>query len=169
MEPDYFINLIKSNTEETIHFVNAIEPQDFEKKIEGKWDILEILEHICITEKVLLRMLSKPPIAMAEMEEIIGNEKLKRAIVELRKRKIQAPELLHPKGRIRTKEDFEISFLEIRKDYQDGLLSGKITTGSGIHKHPFLGDMTMNDWLHFIPHHCQRHLEQITDIVKGEV
>jgi hypothetical protein len=168
MKTDEIILKLQLNTVEVLTFVKGIPSADFNKQTLGKWNILQILEHVYITEKLVGRLLSQPSSHTSKTPEILGDDKLKRAVVDLRNRKVQAPELFHPKGKFKTIEDFEKLFSENRTELIAALGSGKIVVDGRIQKHPYLGEMTITDWLYFMPHHTQRHLEQIKDIIAAD-
>ena len=86
-------------------------------------------------------------------------------MVSLRERAVKAPETLAPKGLIKNCVEFELNFVELREYSEVNLLTGKIMVDNRIHKHPFIGAMTISDWFAFLRYHTQRHIEQINDIV----
>ena len=137
----------------------AFEPGD-------KWTVIEVLEHICKTERALISVLLRPSDNMAESEELYGQAELKKIIVDSRtQHKITAPEMLHPTGEISSFEQFEQVFSAQRNLLKQHLLSGEIAISNRTRKHPALGDMTVADWLHFLVLHTQRHMEQIKELV----
>lgn len=87
-------------------------------------------------------------------------------VVGFRTNRLVSPEILRPKGNIADVATFEKMFVEQRELIKQDLRSGKIIVDHRVHKHPFLGDFTISDWLNFLIYHTQRHLEQIKDILK---
>ena len=84
-------------------------------------------------------------------------------MIELRRRKVPAPEFLLPKGLIKNESEFVEKFLKQRGKLVDALENGKITIDNAITPHPLIGEMTKTDWLNFIVYHAERHLLQIKD------
>jgi hypothetical protein len=77
------------------------------------WSIVEILELICISEKAICIVVSRPSDDIHTEEEIIGSEKLKEATVDLRaQQKLSTSERLRPKGQIENVISFEKLFRE---------------------------------------------------------
>lgn len=128
---------------------------------------MQILEHIYIVDKVIYRLLLKPSDNLSETEELLGDNKIKRLVVEKREYKVAALESLQPKGEITDVLTLETMFTQQRNSIKNDLESGKIIMDNRIHKHPYLGEMTIADWLSFILHHTQRHLEQIKDCLSA--
>lgn len=163
MTPQAFSTLLDANSENITALVLSIDEHKAQLRVPGKWNILEILEHVYLTEKLVYALLSRPSRMMADVSEKVGNEKLERVLVGLRKRRVQAPDIVHPKGDIKSPGDFLSKLNEQRLLLKNDLLSGRIIIDNRVQNHPLLGEMTITDWLNFIIHHCNRHLEQIKD------
>ncbi|RYJ51090.1 DinB family protein [Flavobacterium petrolei] len=164
MELANYITALDNNTSDTLNLAKKCSNTQLHYSAEGKWSILQILEHICIVDKVCIAIISRPASEnTSALTEIYGNEKLKDALVTNRDRRIESPEILKPKGGVTDVNEFEKMFLYQRNMLKQNLTSGKIIVDNKIHKHPFLGDMTIADWLYFIVHHTQRHTEQIKE------
>jgi hypothetical protein len=85
--------------------------------------------------------------------------------VSQRSHKIKAPETFQPKGKLKSVAEFETTLKKMRETLRDNIESGKLIVDDRIFKHPTLGEMTVTDWLHFIPLHASRHMDQIRDIL----
>jgi hypothetical protein len=134
------------------------------KIIEDRWNILQILEHVLITEKLVLSLLLTPPGTTAPTEEIVGSEKLRRIMIDMRSRKISAPSSVQPAGAITSIDSFKAEFSRLRKIFYNAIRSGRIAPGNAVYTHPVLGEMTVTDWLNYLPLHGMRHMEQIKDL-----
>lgn len=156
---------IDRNTNAIITAIGALKPEQLLLKSKGKWSVIEQLEHIVLTDKVVSLLLTRTSDSVAENDTIFGQERLEKIIVTLRARKVQAPDFLHPKGSITTFEAFKLQFTSQRDALKKMVEDGSLPLNNAIHKHPYLGEMTVIDWLHFIPLHAQRHFEQIKDIL----
>lgn len=166
MNREGYIQNLQNNASEIFEVLDQCSSELLSKKEGAAWSIVEILEHIFLTERLVYVMLLRPSAKEAEQEEVIGQEKLQKLIVNLRARKLKAPDSLEPKGKIKTKEEFIKLFSEQRASLMQDVESDKIKISSASYVHPFLGEMTIRDWLHFIPLHSKRHLEQIKDLLK---
>lgn len=161
MDTEKYFRSLDNNTSETILLAKSCSSVQLNSSLENKWTILQILEHIFLTENVICRIITKPSELKSEQPEIFGNEKIERILLNPEARKIIAPEFLWPKGDIKSVDIFEIKFTENRKLLKQAIVSGKIIIDNRIHTHPFLGAMTISDWLYLIIHHNKRHLNQI--------
>lgn len=161
---NYFQDL-NENTNDTLLLVKSCPPAILNNSNNDKWSVLQILEHICMTEKLICVLVSKPSDKEAETNELLGNDKIKKLVVEKREYKVMAPESLIPKGDIKDQEGFAQIFLQQRDKLKQDIQTGILIIDNRIHKHPMLGEMTIKDWLNFLIHHTQRHLEQIKDLL----
>jgi hypothetical protein len=160
-----FIETLDNNTNETLRVANGCSMIELASKKDEGWTIIEVLEHIFKTESITLYFLSKPTDKIAGTAELLGEKKLKYDLVEQRKAfKLMSPDILKPKGDIPDIKMFEKMFLDQRNFLKEHLRSGKLVIDNRIHNHPFIGEMTISDWLYFLIHHTQRHLEQIEEI-----
>jgi len=165
MLKDQLFEAIDRNTTQLVALVNSLSPAQLSLHPEGKWTVLEQLEHIVLTDKIVGMLLMRPHSSIAETDTVMGQARLEKIIVTLRGRKVAAPDLLQPTGRIQTAEQFITQFTEQRNAFKTAVNDGSIELDSRTFKHPYLGEMTVIDWYHFIPLHAQRHLEQIKDIL----
>ncbi len=167
MEISEYINRLDKNTETAIALAKSCTPELLNQKPDTGWSIAQVLEHICMTELSVCKRISKPSEKSNETATIYGNEKMEKILVGYRDRKVAAPGFLEPKGDITSAEEFEKVFTAQRNRLKDDLSSGKLVIDNKVHLHPRLGEMTMSDWLNFLIHHTQRHLEQVKDLLNG--
>lgn len=167
MDNKEFIDRLNKTTNDILQTVKPCSPEQLHFKQEGRWNILEILEHICLTDKVIYTIISRPSIDTNPSTEIVGNDRMKKILVEQRDQRINAPEFLKPKGEIKDLNSFEKTFLAQRETFKNDISTGKIVVDNRVHKHPLLNEMTITDWLNLTIHHTQRHIEQIKDIING--
>lgn len=139
MTPTSFIQNLDENTHKVLALLETIPEQEITVNYADKWGIAEQLEHIYLTEKLVLFIVSRPTDRVSEQAELVGNEKLERVIVGLRAKKIEAPERLKPKGEITTVAAFKQVFLQNRAVLKEGLGSGKIAIDGRKQNHPVLG------------------------------
>ena len=163
MKRNEYIEALNKNTAHALSIARQI-PDYHKKSIQGGWSIIQILEHIYMVDRVCHLIVQKPSDRHSENLENFGNRKLNDILVIKRETKINAPELLQPNGAVQNPEAFEQLFLEQRNLLKQEIKQNIILMDQRIHKHPFLGEMTITDWLYFIIHHTERHLQQIIDI-----
>jgi hypothetical protein len=164
MDIPTYISLLDTNTNDTLELAKKCTAAQLNFKDGSRWSVMEVLEHIYIVDKICFSLLSRPA---AEKEsatnEIYGNEKMKHIMIANRKRKVESPAGMEPKGSISDVPTFVHLFLQQRNLLKQDLLSNKITVSNKTHRHPTLGEMTIADWLYFMVHHANRHLEQIKE------
>jgi hypothetical protein len=165
MDLKKYSEILDNNSSEFIELINSCNLGELNFKETNVWNVLEIAEHVFLTDRLVLSLISWASERKAESEELIGFDKLNKILVQLRGRKVSAPEIVHPKGNIRSAADFERMFLDQRNLLKANIVSGKIIVDNRIYAHPFLGEMTIRDWFYFIPNHAQRHLEQMKDLL----
>jgi hypothetical protein len=146
-----------------VEVMRGLSPEQLSFASEGQWSLIQIAEHIVLTEEMVVGMLSKRSPHLAEEMELLGSDKLNQILVTLRKRKVKAPALLEPQGSIRTAEEFESVLEKSRQQLLARLDSGECMVSTEVYKHPMLGEMTVSDWLYFILHHSARHQLQMKD------
>lgn len=156
-----YINDLDLNTEKLIETVKNYTIEGLTAKNNDKWSILEVLEHIYITDKVIYSIVSKPSDKESKTKEIIGADKLESILVGKINKKFQSPDLLLPKGHFQNLVDFNSAFTTLRSSIKKDLITTKIKVDNRIHNHFLLGEMTITDWLNFILFHTERHLNQI--------
>ena len=162
-----YLGTLDTNTRDIIAVASSFENKVYNVP-EGKWSPLQILEHIYLTDRVVIMMLSRPSEQYHNDKHILGSARLEKVIVTRRDVKVEAPDALQPKGQFENGADFVHAFSEQRKDLSTKLSNGEIAVDNRVHKHLRLGEMTIADWLYFMVHHSQRHLEQIKDILQAE-
>jgi uncharacterized damage-inducible protein DinB len=130
---------------------------------DGRWSVLECVEHVALVEDYLLaRLLEGRQVAESGIdprrEELIAKRGADRS------RSIAAPEAVRPVGRYATLAEAVEWFESTRErtlryvDSCDEDLRGKVTT------HPLLGAVTCQETLLMIALHPKRHAAQIREI-----
>lgn len=163
-----FIDRLNYTTNDILIIAKTCSLEQLNVKQGESWSVSEILEHLFITDKVIYELISRPSSDISSSAEIIGNERMKMLMVEQRnQRRVISPEMFRPKGEIKDWNTFEKGFLEQREKLKADITAGIIVVDNRIHKHPFLNEMTITDWLNFTVYHSQRHIDQIKDILKN--
>lgn len=166
LSPEPFLQLLSQNTAEVNELVSSV-PADRVNQTEiNKWSILQIFEHLLITDKMIYGLMKRPTDQQADERELFGKDKMKHLLIEKADYKAEAPDMLQPKGHVTSLEDFSRQFQSQRQLLAEALIEAVISIDNSVHTHPRLGDMTISDWLYFIVFHNQRHLAQIRAMMK---
>lgn len=83
------------------------------------------------------------------------------------KEKIKSPDILKPKGEITNMATLVSQLVNQRELWRDDVSKGKICIENRIFVRPFLGKMTVIDWVNFAIHHTQRHFQPVEGIISG--
>jgi uncharacterized damage-inducible protein DinB len=138
---------------------------------EQGWSAAEVLEHLSRVEKGIaklvalkvgeLQMQPEPP---RESDEMIPVDAGKFAVVMDRSRRLDAPERTAPAGEM-SADDAMAALQQTR-----GMLLDQLHAGDGLayssvrHPHPFMGELDLYEWVHFVGDHEQRHIAQLREI-----
>ena len=158
-----YINDLEQNTNNLLETVKEYSIEKLTTKTGTKWSILEVLEHVYITDKVIYTIVSRPSDKVSKTQEIIGQNKLETILVGQRDKNLKSPDLLHPKGNFKNLAEFNSAFIILRDSIKNDLVTEKLKMDNRIHNHFLLGEMTIIDWLNFILFHTERHLKQIEE------
>ena len=164
MDIPNYITLLDTNTTDTLELAKKCTAAQLNFKDGNRWSVMEVLEHIYIVDKMCFSIVSRPAAEKeAATNELYGSDKMKHIMIANRKRRVEAPEDTVPSGSIADVPAFEHLFLQQRDLLKQHLLSNKIIVDNKVHKHLMLGEMTIADWLYFMVHHTDRHLDQIKE------
>lgn len=156
--------VLDQNTKELHALVKSLSDEESAFRPTRGWNILEVLEHILVTERAVLIMLARSSTLRGSSLTVVGDAFLQNFLKDRMNRKYKAPEGLEPKGRIKTSEQFLVELNGQREKLKQNLLTGTIKVDERQFKHLILGEMSVSDWLFFIIRHCERHLDQILEI-----
>lgn len=170
MDIQAYLNDLDENTAAIWTVVNDCDSgATLKAKKEGKWSIIDILEHIYLTDKLIRHIAARPSEQVHEGENVLGNKKIRHLLVGGSDRKAEAPNILHPKGNIQDLDTIKEMIKTERNLLKESIVNQQITIDNRLHKHPLLGNMTISDWLYFIIHHSERHLSQIKTIIDEQM
>jgi DinB superfamily len=158
-----YLKKMDANTAQLVALLNQ-ENIDFNfKKSPEVWSILEIVEHIYKVEIAVYKSINKPTDLHSDTQYLIGEEKLNRIIVAMRARKTIAPQGFAPTG-IFTNVNYALNkILTLRNKWKTDFDENKIIVDNRVVVHPYLGNMTITDWLYFVLAHSERHYFQIAE------
>ncbi len=165
MDNKDFIDRLNETSNDILQAVKKCSDEQLNYKQGENWSILEIIEHLYLTDKIIYTIIYRPSETINSATEIVGKNAIQKAMIGQRDKKIKSPDIVNPKGEIKNLSILLDKFVSQRDTWKNDLLTDKILIDNRVHKHPVLGEMTISDWLNFAIHHSQRHFEQIKDII----
>lgn len=133
----------------------------------NRWTIGEIAEHIIITEGALTGMLQGQ---ILKATTPAGNDHFRARdtgvilAITNRAQKFQAPEMVKPNGRWKTREEFLTNFDKTRGQTIEWVKSNKIDLRNHFADNPLMGMIDGFQWLLFAIGHSERHLAQLKEV-----
>lgn len=151
---------LTKHTSEMIEFLESQDTRSFSSRTqEGKWSILENLEHLFICEKGAERLM-KVESDTIELDLEAAEKNMRSGFGDLKKKFVAGNAIL-PLGRFSSYEEWKPAFLANREALlQLGNEMGWKGKCMGW-EHPFFGYMTRAEWVVFSTVHADRHLELI--------
>ena len=137
------------------------------KPTPDRWSVAEIVEHLALTEGVILDILKRMPQAAAAP----AGRDLKAVDASLvskmvdRSTKAQAPAEIVPGGHMAPREALD-QYLSLRAEVTDLLRTGTDLRGHVV-PHPLFGPLDSYEWILAVAAHSERHTKQILE-VKGD-
>lgn len=133
----------------------------------GRWSIGETAEHTAVVlrsvERLCTTKILAMPLAAGDPARRMRDGDLARLLAD-RARAIEAPEMVRPKGRWATREEFTVAFTAA----SDGLVAWARTCTIDLRTigapHPLLGSLDALQWIEFASAHTERHAKQVEDI-----
>lgn len=131
----------------------------------NKWNVTQIVEHIYLVEyAVVLQIIKGIDSALHPEQVIVGYDKMHRILIGLRAKKVASPEIFMPKGKFENAQKAVVVLQEFRNSWLQKLQNQKLLITNNVFEHPYLGKMTVIDWLYFLQIHAERHQLQIQDL-----
>ena len=168
IKPTLLKALEKSETD-LLSFLENITDEDFIKKpSDTVWSMAEIVDHIILTEKYVLRNLQN--LLHTDSIEVPSrhpNGKVEYLVLD-RNRKVPAPAPLIPRNNYETKAVAIVAFQKVRsqsKEFIEAVRRPLVEIGF---PHFTLGMLNGENWGTFIPAHCERHLKQMKEMLNIE-
>lgn len=131
-----------------------------------RWSVAEVLEHLAVVEKGIVKLLTIRGRATPAADEAPAAPLSDDRIAALRGRetRIAAPERVKPTGSVNAADALRL-LEETRAALRKALVDADPKSLDGCtHSHPVLGTLTLRDWAHFIAHHEARHAAQVAEI-----
>ncbi|MCU1305409.1 MAG: hypothetical protein JWN45_104 [Acidobacteriaceae bacterium] len=151
-----FLNSVKGLSEAQLKF----------KAAPDKWSVMEVSEHIALSEDLLggmsIKVMSAP--ATEKKAEMYGKEDKLIAGVTDRSQKRQAPDVLKPTGKWATEADILAAFNASRDKNVDFVRkTSEEDMRSRMEKSP-AGELDAHEWMLFTASHSARHTKQIEEV-----
>jgi hypothetical protein len=135
-----------------------------------RWCVAEILEHLAISERRIARLLAKV-IAEGQAAGLPAEDDASpfppspqlQHVLERRQR-VAAPDVLHPHPGV-TVEAAWAALTRSREELMAVVRAGDgLALGTLSYPHPFVGPLTMYQWIAFVGVHEARHAAQIREL-----
>ncbi|MGG2091562.1 DinB family protein [Bacillus sp. S13(2024)] len=155
------LNDIQEIREELLQSVSGLTDEQLNEKQESKWSIMQVLEHLYLTENLIVH---KMKVVMASDEETnVENKSFRQATN--RSHKFTAPPSMTPSNEFSTFATIQEKLLASRTSLKEFLVNAeeeKMLKRSL--PHPVFGSLNVKQWVEFIGLHEKRHLAQIEEI-----
>lgn len=133
-----------------------------------RWSAAEVAEHIAVSEETLLGLVTdrvmKSPAAPEKKEAAKGKDELVRNSVTNRSVKVQAPEMLRPTNRFKTREEMVKAFNASRDKTIEYVKTTQDDVRSHFMPHPVFKDLDAYQWVLLLSGHSERHSLQILEV-----
>ncbi len=166
IERTYLSDLLKESEAKLIATLEGVNDEEFTTKpSETRWSLAELVEHIMLTDKSLLKGIHKqaakhmeenPPIT--EADEEVAKKAMNRTV------KVKAPSFLEPQGIFQTKSEALAAFRSNRAIIEEFVATTDLPLEKIAFKHFIFGLLNGKNWIAFMASHCNRHIEQIIEI-----
>ena len=157
------IEILNETRDYLIKEISALSFEEFNQKPDpDSWSIAQVCHHLYLTEKVTTKV-------MASELKSENRNKAERKRVDLllnRSIKIKAPKMVEPNI-----EPFRVQEIQTLLNQSRNKLKALLSTieeesilAEKTIKHPFFGELSLDQWIELIYLHEQRHTEQIIEI-----
>jgi hypothetical protein len=142
-----------------------------ERPAPGRWSVTEIVEHVARIDtgvSKLLAIRSAEPLT-ATPEQLTAAQLTPEKIARVRSRaeRLEAPERVHPTGKLSPDEALE-HLTSARTALKAVYLAADPAVLDGAtHVHPVIGPLTLRGWFELVAHHDARHAQQIAELCDG--
>lgn len=155
---DNFLDSIKGLSEEQWNF----------KPAPDRWSVAEVAEHIGIAEQTLFAMVTgmvlKSPPDPSKREAAKGKEDQIIRTIPNRTTKAQAPEILKPIGRWKTRDALTEEFKKSRGAVVELIQNSNEPLRDHFGPNPVFQELDAYQWIFFIAAHTARHTAQILEV-----
>ncbi|MCS7023810.1 MAG: DinB family protein [Bryobacteraceae bacterium] len=134
------------------------------------WSILEILEHLALTEDLLFSTIQqtlengKPTQERPQKEQQALDQLVLKTVAD-RSQKATAPERATPKGQYRNLDEARLAFGERRSKTIDWVRATQLPLRKYRAQSP-VGELDVHQWLLLLAGHTKRHAQQIEELMR---
>jgi hypothetical protein len=161
--------ILKELDQSLSHLLKALEgvteEEAQEKPSAACWSIVEIVEHLTLSEAAFVDLLSPRLLAMnpseRQRDKVKWTDEGLLTKVSTPESKAVSPELVLPASRFGTLAEAVEAFGQIRQRTRDLAESYRVDVRLRVFPHPALGLLDGVQWLLFQAAHCVRHAKQI--------
>jgi len=150
---------LRATCAELFESIEGVSEDEAARRPEGGWSILDCVEHLAITERGMLRMITHASVS-TEAEDRTEQEASILQYVSNLSRKAVAPASAAPNGRYPTLEQAAMRFREARERTIAFIEECPDDLRGRMLDHPF-GRITARECLILITYHPRRHASQI--------
>jgi hypothetical protein len=163
------LELLESSRQSVVNQVSGLTDDQWTyKRAPDVWSVFECVEHLALTEELLLSAAQKPrPASSGKPRDRALVEGLDQRILDVtpdRSEKFKAPEPLVPKAQWTSPHDALQAFLDRRKRSLDFAKTTQLDLRSYTYTHPYFGEIDAYQMLLLLSAHSLRHVEQIKEI-----
>ena len=136
------------------------------KPAADRWSAAEITEHLALAEETIQGRvkLALRESATPETKSAIQDEQLLKQLVD-RSRKFQAPEIIRPTGRWKTRREVVEAFKASRDRSIEYVRTTTEDMRSHFAPHPVFGLMDSYQWTLLLAGHAERHILQMREVM----
>jgi uncharacterized damage-inducible protein DinB len=172
MTKDIFANYKNANDALATTADLLTEETFFKRPAEGKWSAAEIVEHLVLVTKPMASLFTKPEVMVERWGTVDrpsrGYDEIADAYIKVTNGKSKSPERAVPQATEPTKAAQLNKFKQGNADF---LKAAELLTEPQLNSyqvpHPFIGNITVKELLHFMAFHVNHHHKAITVILKG--
>lgn len=158
--------------EKTKELIGALSDEQAGKLPDGeKWTIAEIVEHVAMVQdgmsKISAKLLNEAKASGKTSDGAVRlSENFTTKASEARTLKFEAPDRLHPTGKMSIAES--LAKMQETRVALENLrpLFESVECSDFRFPHPFMGELTAHEWLVLIGGHEARHQQQIANLIE---
>jgi len=144
----------------------------FKRPSEKKWSAAENVEHLVLVTKPMVVLFSKPEVMVERWGTVErpsrSYDELANAYIKVTNGIGKAPDRAVPQATEPTQAAQLNKFKQVNEEYVKAVeLLTEFQLNAYQIPHPFIGNITVKECLHFITFHVNHHHKAITEILKG--
>ena len=154
---------LSTSTERLLKVIGLFSEEQATAKPEpNAWTVVEVLEHIFLTEHIVFNILRTAPTQAGKVAAGTSPQTIDTLtkILQNRQKLVVAPETVSPKGRFSSLKEITEAILKKRQTIQQQLQEADLADDVEF-PHPFFGNMNKKQWVDFMLLHTERHCQQM--------